>query len=275
MVLSINTSSAIFSALRNLTSSTTSLNKTNNEISSGYKVGSSKDDAATFAIATKLRGEVLGLNAVKNSLNRATSTSDVALAAGSSISTLLIELKEKAVAAADTGLDSASRAALNTDFTQLRDQISNIVGSASFSGTNILDDSGATITAITATDGTSTVTIPSQDLSLGGPNVTLSDTQGIATAAEASAALDAITASLDNVSAALSEIGAGADSISRAQEFAELLSNKIEVGVGNLVDSNIASARANQIAGQIKQQLGIQTLSIINNSRKSILSLFR
>ena len=144
MVLSVNTSDGVFSALRNLTKSTSYLAKTNEELGSGLKVGSAKDDGATFSIAQHLRGEVLGLNAVKNSLDRAISTADVASAAGEAISTLLIELKEKAVAAKDPGLDDTSREALNTDFVQLRDQISNIVNTASFGGTNIVDNSGAT-----------------------------------------------------------------------------------------------------------------------------------
>ncbi len=275
MVLSVNTSDGVFSALRNLTKSTSYLAKTNNELSSGFKVGSAKDDAATFSIAQQLRGEVHGLNAVKNSLDRAISTADVASAAGEVISALLIELKEKAVAAKDPGLDDTSRAALNVDFAQLRDQISNIVATASFGGTNIINDSGASITAITDTKGNGTITVPSQDLSVGGPNVTVSDTQTILTAAGAIAAVDAIETSIANVNSALSEIGSGADSFASSREFADLLSDTTEVGIGNLVDSNIASARANQIAGELRQALGIHTLSIANGAKYSILSLFR
>lgn len=275
MVLSVNTSDGVFSALRNLTQSTSYLVKTNEEVSSGLKVGSAKDDGATFSIAQQLRGEVLGLNAVKNSLDRAISSADVASAAGEAISTLLIELKEKAVAAKDPGLDDASREALNTDFVQLRDQITNIVNTASFGGTNIIDSSGTSIVAITDTKGEGIITIPSQDLSLGGPNVTISETQTLSTAALAGVALDSIEASIANVSSALSEIGSGSNSFESSREFAETLSNTTEVGIGNLVDSDLASARANQIAGEIRQALGIHTLSIANGAKHSILSLFR
>lgn len=275
MALSVNIGSGVFSALRNLTSTTTSLNKSTTELSTGFKVGSAKDDGATFSIATKLRGEVLGLNAVKNSLDRAVSTADVALAAGEAISTLLIELKEKAVAAKDPGLDDTSRTALNADFVQLRDQITSIAGAASFGSINILDDSGQSINAITDTRGEGVITIPSQDLTLGGPNVTLADDQTITTAEGAAAAVDALEASIENVSASLSEIGAGSSSLATSREFADLLSNTTEVGIGNLVDSNIASVQADQIAGQIRQQLGLTTLSIANGAKRSILSLFR
>ena len=75
------------------------------------------------AIAQNLRSDVAGLTAVKQSLDRGISTVTVALSAGESISDLLLDLKAKAAAASDQGLDAASRSALNTDFIALRDQI--------------------------------------------------------------------------------------------------------------------------------------------------------
>ncbi|MBT6985825.1 MAG: flagellin, partial [Rhodospirillaceae bacterium] len=45
-------------------------------------------------------------------------------------------------------------------------------------------------------------------------------------------------------------------------------------GVGNLVDADLAEESANLQAQQIKQQLGVQALSIANSSPQAILSLF-
>ena len=78
---------------------------------------------------------------VINSLNNGSSAIDVALSAGQSISDLLIQLKQKALSAADTSLDTASRQALNADFTALRDQITTIVKNAVFNGFNLVDGS--------------------------------------------------------------------------------------------------------------------------------------
>ena len=275
MVLSVSASDGVFSALRNLTQSTSYLGKADDAVATGFKVAATKDDGASFSISQLQNGEVLGLNSVKNSLDRAISITDIATAAGEAIFTLLDELKDKAVSSQDTGLDDASRDDLNSDFIQIRDQITTLVNTASFAGINIIDASGQSISAITEVNGEGLITIPPQDLSLGGPNVTLSDSQTIDTIDAAASAFDAIEASIDNVSRALTEIEGGASSFAEARDFADLLSNTTEVGIGNLVNSNLGSAQAGQTAGEIRQQLGFQSLSIVNGTKHSILSLFR
>ncbi len=275
MAFSVNTNAGAFAALQNLNKTTASLNTTQTQINTGLKVSSAKDDAATFAIAQKLRADVAGLNAVKGSLDRATSTIDVAIAAGEAVSDLLIELKEKAVAAKDSGLDTASRTSLNNDFAQLRSQITSIVSNAEFNGTNAVNSGGSAIVAITNDTGSNVISIAAQDLSVSGSNVTLTSTQSIGTAAAASAVVGAIESSISNVNDALSALGSGAKRIELQRSFVDKLSDSIEVGVGNLVDADLAKTSANLQSLQVKQQLGLQALSIANQAPGTVLSLFR
>ncbi len=275
MAFSVNTNAGAFAALQNLNKTTNALNTTQTQINTGLKVSSAKDDAATFAIAQKLRADVAGLNAVKGSLDRATSTIDVAIAAGEAVSDLLIELKEKAVAAKDSGLDTASRTSLNNDFTQLRSQITSIVSNAEFNGTNAVNTGGSAIVAITNDTGSNVISIAAQDLSVSGSNVTLTSTQSIGTAAAASAVVGAIESSISNVNDALSALGSGAKRIELQRSFVDKLSDSIEVGVGNLVDADLAKTSANLQSLQVKQQLGLQALSIANQAPGTVLSLFR
>lgn len=275
MAFSVNTNAGAFAALQNLNATTRDLNVIQTQINTGLKVASAKDDAATFAIAQTLRGDVAGLNAVKSSLDRANSSIDVAIAAGEAVSDLLIELKEKAVAAKDSGLDTASRNSLNNDFSQLRNQITSIVNNAEFNGTNVVENGGDAITAITNDTGSNTITIAAQDLSLGGGNVTITATQSIGTAALASAAVDNIESSISNVNTALSELGSGASRLELQSTFVGQLSDAIEVGIGNLVDADLAQASADLQSLQVKQQLGLQALSIANQAPSTVLSLFR
>lgn len=275
MAFSVNTNAGAFAALQNLNKTTSDLGTVQNRINTGLRVASAKDDAATFAIAQTLRGDVAGLNAVKSSLDRSQSTIDVAIAAGEAVSDLLIELKEKAVAAKDSGLDTASRNSLNNDFGQLRDQITSIVSNAEFNGTNVVESGGDAVTAITNDTGSNTITIAAQDLSLGGANVTVTASQGIATAAAASAAVDNIESSIANVNTALSELGSGASRLDLQGTFVNQLSDALEVGIGNLVDADLASESANLQALQVRQQLGLQALSIANQAPSTVLGLFR
>jgi len=274
MAFSVNTNAGALAALRTLGATTAQLKIVQNQINTGLKVSSAKDNGATFAIAQRLRGDVAGLNAVKGSLDRASSTVNVALAASEAVSDLLIELKEKAVAASDTGLDTASRNAINQDFLALRDQITSIVNNASFNGTNAVDGSGI-ISAITNANGSNSIAIASQNLSLSGGTVLITTTQSIGTATLAAAAVTDIENSIANVNIALSSLGSGATRLDLQRSFVDKLSDTIEVGIGNLVDANLARASAELQALQVKQQLGLQALSIANQAPASILSLFR
>ncbi|TNE66519.1 MAG: flagellin [Alphaproteobacteria bacterium] len=274
MAFSVNTNAGAFLALQNLNKTSSSLNTTQSRINTGQKVSSAKDDAATFAIAQKLRGDVAGLNAVKSSLDRAASTLDVAIAAGEAVSDLLIELKEKAVAAKDAGLDSASRTSLNDDFSQLRDQITSIVQNAEFNGTNVVNGNSPVV-AITSDDGGNTISVASQNLSLGGSSVTISSGTTISTATDAASAVTAIESSISNVNTSLSALGAGAKRVELQRTFVDKLSDSIEVGIGNLVDADLAKESASLQALQVKQQLGLQALSIANQAPSTVLGLFR
>ncbi len=275
MAFSVNTNAGAFLALQNLNKTSSGLSEVQGRINTGLKVASAKDNAATFAIAQKLRGDVAGLNAVKGSLDRASSTLDVAIAAGEAVSDLLIELKEKAVAAKDTGLDTASRTSLNDDFKQLRDQITSIVSNAEFNGTNNVKNGGSAIVAITNDTGGNTITVAAQDLSLTGSKVTLTAAQTIGTATLASVAVTNLESSIANVNTALSALGSGSNRLDLQRSFVNKLSDSIEVGIGNLVDADLAKESANLQALQVKQQLGLQALSIANQAPSTVLGLFR
>src|ERR1700692_3953902 len=153
-MLSVNTNTGAMVALQYLNKTENELLVAQTHINTGLKVATAKDDGATFAIAQNMRGNVSGYQAVSDSLNRGVSTVDVALSAGQSISDLLNELKSKALAAADASLDTASRNALNADFTALRDQITTIVPNGAFNGTNLVDGTTANFQALASAGGT-------------------------------------------------------------------------------------------------------------------------
>ena len=101
MGFSVNTNVGAMVALQNLDTTNRNLNMVQSRISTGFKVAGAKDNGAIFAIAQNMRSDVAGLNAVKQSLSNGVSVSDVAVAAGEAVSDLLIEMKEKAVAATE------------------------------------------------------------------------------------------------------------------------------------------------------------------------------
>jgi flagellin len=275
-MLSVNTNTGAMTALQFLTKTQGEMSQTQSAISTGLKVASAKDDGATYAIAQNMRGSVAAYQAVSDSLNRGISTVDVAMSAGQSISDLLIQMKAKALSAADKSIDTASRTALNNDFTALRDQIQTIVDNASFNGFNLISSSATSITALASADGAKKITVANQALNLGSTNgVTVASNGNISTQAAASTMITTVQTSLTNVNKALASFSAGAKKYSIQLGFVSKLSDTLTSGIGNLVDANMAEESAKLTSLQTKQQLGVQALSIANSSPQIVLSLFQ
>jgi flagellin len=275
MSTSVNTNVGALVALQNLNATTSQLAQVQGRISTGLKVGSAKDDGAIWAIAQNQRATASSLDAVKDSLNRASSVTDVALAAGSQISDLLTQMQSKALSASDTSLDTASRNALNTDFISLRNQITQVVNNAAFNGINLIKNGATNVAALANSSGSSVLTVQAQDLSVGGANVTVAATGTIGTVTQASAMIATVQTSINNVSSALAKLGTASKSVASQLTFVGKLQDTITAGVGNLVDADLAKESAQLQALQTKQQLGIQALSIANSASSSLLGLFR
>jgi flagellin len=275
MSFSVNTNTPAMTALQYLNATQGSLAQTQQAISSGETVANPRDNGAIFAIAQNERAQVAGYTAVINSINNGTSSVDVALSAGQSISDLLIQMKQQALSASDSSIDTASRAALNSTFQALLGQITTIVTNATFNGFNLVNGSTNQITALASADGSRRITIAAQNMSLSGSVVTLSAAASISTQASASVLVATLQSSLTNVDAALAKLSAGAAKFSIQATFSQNLSDTLTTGIGNLVDANMAQESASLQSLQVKQQLGVQALSIANQAPQTILSLFQ
>ena len=271
----INTNVGALIALQNLNQTNSELATVQSRINTGKRINSAKDNGAIWAIAQNQRATSQSLSAVKESLQRGQSTVDVAIAAGESVSDILLQLKEKALAAADASLDSNSRTALNDDFKALRDQLAKTVSNADFNGVNLVKNGGASIASLANADATSKITVAAQNLSLGGGIVGVSATASIGTITLATAAIATVNTSITAVSTALSKLGTGSRALGSHLNFVGKLQDSIDTGIGNLVDADLAKESARLQSLQTKQQLGVQALSIANQSPQVLLALFR
>lgn len=275
-MVSVHTNKAALTALQNLNTTSDRLTDVQNRINTGLKVGNAKDNASVYAIAQGQRADLGALSAVKMSLDRATSIAEVAMAAGESVSDLLVQVKEKVVAAMDPSIDQTSRNALNADFRALLRQITQVVQNAEFDGANILDGSiAANIRFLANADANAYVTLSLQNMTLGGTIVTITANAQITTATLATGVLTNLNNSIAAVNAALGDLGAQAKQIAAHNKFVSKLNDVLETGIGNLVDADMAKESARLQALQVQQQLGAQALSIANQAPQIVLSLFR
>jgi len=283
MTTSVHTNASALIALQNLNKTNSRLADTQSRINTGLKVQGAKDNAATWAIAQNQRADMSSLDSVKGSLNRATSIADVSLAAGAEISDILVEIKSKVVAAADPSSSVASRKAYDDEFQSLLKSLQSFADNATFDGENILNGALATtLPFLASADAQETIDLNRQDLTLAGLGLAGDATTNpvvappsLLTLEDAEAALALVTTALETSNSRLAELGAQAKQIDKHNVFVGKLMDSLEVGVGNLVDADLAKESARLQALQVQQQLGSQALSIANQAPQIILSLFQ
>jgi flagellin len=286
MSISVHTNKPALVALQNLNKTNDDIGEVQNHINTGLKIANARDNAAVWSIAQNQRADIGALNAVKMSLDRASSIAEVSMTAGQTVSDLLVQLKEKVVAAMDTSIDTASRTALDSEFKSIIRQIGQVTDNAAFDGANLLNGlqhSGTpNIQFLANASASSFITLSAQDMSLansGSPGagsiITMSVGSSLDSVTISSAVLQQLNTSIGNVNQALGSLGSQAKQITAHSDFVGKLSDTLTTGVGNLVDADLAKESAKLQALQVQQQLGAQALSIANQSPQMILQLFK
>jgi flagellin len=270
MANSINTNQGALVALQHLNNTSSQLNTTQNRVNTGQKVSSAKDNGAIFAIATRQRAEMGALDSVKQSIQRGQSVVDVALAAGDVVTKALEEQKQLAVAIQSATAGSAQETAYLADFNALGAEITKALAGATFDGVNLFS-AGSTTNNLVVQTGTGTADTFSVHAEAG--TATTVSTATTATRATATAAI--VDTAIQAFTTKLATLGTNSKSLERQLTFTSKIQDSLEVGIGNLVDADLAKESAKLTALQTKQQLGVQALSIANSSSSVLLSLFR
>ncbi len=309
---SIITNVSAMTALRSLSTTNMSLEKTQARISTGLRVASAEDNAGYWSIATTMRSDKSALSTVKDALGLGAATIDVAYTATNSAIEVAKEIKNKLVAARQPGID---RAKIQSEISTLQSQLSSIGESAVFSGQNWLSvDSSAAgynatksvVSSFTRTNGVVTIGTISIDTSsvklydanaaavgivdgmrdatgaIAGAGTFSVATLSISALTDSAADLTTLESYIKGADAAISEMTTSAATLGSAKtrvnlqkDFVGALSDAIDRGIGSLVDADMTQESTKLQALQVQQQLAVQALSIANQSAQSILSLFR
>ena len=280
MAASINTNYAAMLAAQNLNRTTAVLGEVQTRISTGLKVASAKDNGAVYGIALRQQATSQSLNAVRESLQRAQSVTDVSLAAGETITDLLVQMKEKALASIDTTINAPERLILNADFTALRTQINTAANNSGFNGASLISSTATAIRALADDTGGRTISVGRQWLftpstATTDSNVRVRTTSTIGNVVAASASLSLVNESIQRVAIALAAIGTGSKALLNHTNFINKLQDAVDAGVGNIIDADMAKEASRLQSTQAKQQLGFQALAIANQGPSNLLGLFR
>ncbi|WP_412051142.1 MULTISPECIES: flagellin [unclassified Hoeflea] len=135
---SIMTNTAAMAALQTLRTINSEMETVQGRVSSGYRVETAGDNAAYWSIATTMRSDNKALSTVKDALGLGAAKVDIAYTAMNSSIDVVSEIKAKLVAAREPGVDKTK---IDKELTELKNQLSSISESASFSGENWLHNS--------------------------------------------------------------------------------------------------------------------------------------
>ena len=277
---SILTNNSSLVALQTLKNINANMGKVQNEISTGMKVATAKDNGAVWAIAQVMKSDISGLTKVGEALSLGSATVGTGRTAAESISEMLTLAKDTVLGAGDLS-NTDTRNKLVADLTAIGNQIDDIVASASFNGVNLLDNTNAlevmgSITRSAAgAIGTETIDVTGEDLSGIGAILIAFTEASFADQATLDTTLAAIEDEFANANDAAAAFGTVQKQIDIQASFVGKLSDALKAGMGAMVDADMEEASARLTALQTQQQLGIQSLSIANQAPQSILSLFR
>ena len=305
---SIMTNVSAMTALQSLNMTNKNLSQTQSRISTGFRVNSAEDNAAYWSIATTMRSDRGALSTIKDALGLGAATLDVAYTGMNSAIDVTKEIKNKLVAARQPGID---RTKVQSEITELQNQLVSIAGSSVFSGENWLSvDSGATgyngtksmIASFSRSGGSvsiGTISIDVDGIKLfdandqsgildtidtttnGGVDYSVSNldisslTDTDNDLADLEQMIGYVDSSIGAMTSAASSVGAIKQRTTLQSDFVNSLMLAIDRGIGALVDADMNEESTRLQALQVQQQLGIQALSIANQNSQSILSLFR
>ena len=266
---------------RNLERTNEKLSKTQERLSTGLKVTSATDDASNFAIAQGVRGDVRALGAITQGLNNSKGIGEIALAGVTAISDLLQDIRQKLTELANGGLTTAQRVIVKADFDKLMSQAYGFVSNSNFNGRNLLISNATNVNTISNLNGTN-LTLTARSAPGSGITHLIQSLAG-ATLGVDGAASNAVNAQSvivaqynaleTEINTSLGALGAEIRALKFQTDFLTTVNDSTEIGLGNIVDADLARESAELTALQVRQQLGVQVLGIANQQPQILLNL--
>ena len=280
MAFSVWTNIDTLVALNNFEKSSNALDKSSKLISTGLKISDSKDDASNFSIAQGIRGEIKALDAIIRGLNNAKGIAKVALAGATAVSNLFQDIRQRVVEGSNPANTSAQQSLMQNDYSNLLQQMRQFMENSTFNDVNILIETNVPFNTIVG--AVNDVDVPKDlqgnSLILQGHRLDLSYAllfqEDITTPVNASQTLDVLLQEERRVQSTLATLGADYRSLQHQTGYLENLKNVTEIGLGNIIDADMARASVEYKASQIRKELGSQALNVANQSPKLPLSLF-
>ena len=269
----INTNMMSLNTQRALNRSQGSMQTSLERLSSGLRINRAKDDAAGLAISERFTAQIRGLEQANRNANDGISLLQTAEGALEEATNALQRMRELAVQAIDSTVNSKDKASLDAEYQALADEINRNTNATKFNGVLVIG-STATLTFQIGfeADANNQITVSTFDVaSASGVGSAL--TGGIATQGSASYMVSAIDVALDKISSIRAKFGAAQNRLeSTVRNNANIIENQ-SAARSRILDADFARETANLTRTQILQQAGTAMLAQANQLPQNVLSL--
>ena len=241
-----------------------------NQLSTGNRINSAKDDAAGLAISENMTAQIRGLSVAVRNANDGISLAQTAEGAMIEISNMMQRMRELAVQAATGTVSDSQRDFLNTEFTQLQSQIANTIPQTKWNGFNVLSTGNVSFTIqVGAESGSQTITVTSSGIT------GAYTTSALTTTGAASSAMAAMDAGLNTVNSARATLGAVVSRLTSVGDNLTNITQNLSESRSRVRDTDYAAATTELARTQIIQQAGMAVLAQANQLPQSVLALLR
>jgi flagellin len=275
---SINTNAQSLIALQNLNSTNAQMSVIQKRVSTGYRVADARDDGGAFAVAQSVKSDMAGVVAVTEQLGGVKGILETTFAALSVVSDTMKQIRATLTRLADAAISSDQRTAYQQQYTLLAKQVESFVDDAGYNGRTLLSTAttgnpvGGNITAIRNESG-GLFTIEAVDGAVLKLTTTAPTNAAAAqTSINSGGAFDVAETA---ISTALNKFGASMAFVESQITYNSKKSDAMSNGLGALVDADLARESSALEGIKVRQQLGVQTLSLANQGPQVLLGLFR
>jgi len=275
MAQTINTNVNSLTAQRNLASSQMSLSTSMQRLSSGLRVNSAKDDSAGLAIAERMNAQVKGMNVAIRNAGDAISMAQTAEGALAAVSDSLQRMRELAVQSSNATNSAGDRTNLDTEFGQLKAEVTRVLTGTKFNGTAVLG-TAATLAFQVGPNNTvnDQISVTTTNLNAG-TGVTAVVAGGITTAALSLTAMDNIDTAIGEITTARATFGATQNRFESVISSLSVNAENTAASRGRIVDADFAQETANLSRSQVLQQAGMAMVAQANSTPNSVMKLLQ
>lgn len=275
-MLSLHTNAAALSTQNALGSTQKALSTSMSRLGTGFRINSAMDDAAGLQIATRMNAQSRGMAVAQRNTQNGVSMLQTAEGALSEVSNMVLRMKDLATEAANGTASASDKTAMEAEFNELGNEITNIMSNTTFAGDKLLT-AGKLSAAVVFQIGASAAETYSFDAStqLAALDTAITNLKAGDLDAAANAAITLASTAVDAIGTLRSKLGSGANRLDHVYNNLANIRTNTDNAKGRIMDVDYASETANMTTKQMLMQASTSMLKQSGSMSQLVMSLMQ